>query len=74
MLCPRLSRATLCSLAAAFLILTAATPAFSQDFEVWLIDQSNSPGKTHGGRVYIYEGQISTVVMPPQPLLRTCSI
>ena len=26
-------------------------------FEVWLIDQSNSPGTTDGGTLYIYEGQ-----------------
>jgi hypothetical protein len=44
------------SMAAAFLILTAATPVSAQNFEVWLIDQSNSSGKTYGGRIYIYEG------------------
>jgi hypothetical protein len=27
-----------------------------QRFEVWLIDQSNSPGKAYGGRIYIYDG------------------
>jgi hypothetical protein len=25
-------------------------------FEVWLVDQSNCPGLTYGGKVYIYEG------------------
>jgi hypothetical protein len=44
------------SLAAACLILTAATSVSAQDFEVWLIDQSNTQGKTYGGRIYIYEG------------------
>ncbi|MDM9384378.1 hypothetical protein QUB80_27275 [Chlorogloeopsis sp. ULAP01] len=26
------------------------------NFEVWLVDQSNSPGVSHGGKIYIYEG------------------
>jgi hypothetical protein len=26
------------------------------DFEVWLVDQSNSPGTTSGGRLYIFDG------------------
>ena len=26
------------------------------DFEVWLVDQSNSFGKTYGGAIYVYEG------------------
>src|SRR5262245_35184090 len=25
-------------------------------YEVWAIDQSNSPGKTYGGTLYIYDG------------------
>lgn len=28
-----------------------------KDFEVWAIDQSNSPGTTFGGTLYIYNGQ-----------------
>ena len=36
----------------------AATPAdFEQAFEVWLVDQSNSPGKSYGGRISIYHGE-----------------
>jgi hypothetical protein len=27
-----------------------------QAFEVWLVDQSNSPGKTYGGKISIYDG------------------
>lgn len=30
--------------------------AFSKDFEVWLVDQSNSNGKTFGGSIHIYDG------------------
>jgi hypothetical protein len=28
-----------------------------EDYEVWAIDQSNSPGKTFGGTLYIYSGK-----------------
>jgi hypothetical protein len=44
------------ALVASFLLIAAATPATAQDFEVWLIDQSDSPGLTHGGAIYIYQG------------------
>ena len=27
----------------------------NRDYEVWLIDQSNPPGKTFGGTLYIYQ-------------------
>src|SRR5688572_25667564 len=30
--------------------------AQASGFEVWLVDQSNSPGQTFGGRLYIYDG------------------
>ena len=30
--------------------------SFAKDFEVWLVDQSNSNGKTFGGTIHIYEG------------------
>ncbi|WP_277128265.1 hypothetical protein [Chlorogloeopsis fritschii] len=30
--------------------------AIAKDFEVWLVDQSNSPGVSYGGKIYIYEG------------------
>ena len=32
------------------------TAATAHDFEVWLVDQSNSPGETYGGTIYIYDG------------------
>ena len=28
-----------------------------KDFEVWALDQSNSPGTTFGGLLYIYDGE-----------------
>ena len=41
-------------------VLTAsiglASSTFSKDFEVWLVDQSNSNGKTFGGTIHIYDG------------------
>ena len=43
-------------LAQVLLALVIATPAAAQDFEVWLVDQSDSFGKTYGGTIYIYEG------------------
>jgi hypothetical protein len=56
MLCPMLPRTRMFSLALAFLILTGATSGSDRDFEVWLVDQSDSFGKTYGGTVYIYAG------------------
>ena len=35
----------------------AATAVAETPYEVWGVDQSNSPGKTFGGTVYIYDGQ-----------------
>jgi DNA-binding beta-propeller fold protein YncE len=37
-------------------LFIAVMPATAQPFEVWLVDQSNSPGLTHGGAIYIYQG------------------
>ena len=34
----------------------AATPVAADDFEVWLVDQSNSRASRTGGAGYIYEG------------------
>jgi hypothetical protein len=34
----------------------AALEPDDQAFEVWLVDQSNSPGTTYGGRIAIYDG------------------
>jgi len=48
----RLRFAMLATLALAAL----APPAGAQGFEVWLVDQSNSPGRTYGGRILVYEG------------------
>lgn len=42
-------------LGALFLSATPA-PAVAQDFEVWVVDQSNSFGKTFGGTLYVYQG------------------
>jgi hypothetical protein len=53
---PILPRTRMFSLALAFLILSVATPGSARDFEVWLVDQSDSFGKTYGGTVYIYAG------------------
>jgi hypothetical protein len=39
------------------LLLCAAGPAAAAGFEVWLIDQSNSPGVSYGGAIYIYRGE-----------------
>jgi len=43
-------------LVASVVLFAAASPATAQDFEVWLVDQSNSPSLTHGGAIYIYQG------------------
>jgi hypothetical protein len=50
--------------ALAFVGLTLATPVghtvapagSAEDFEVWLVDQSNSLGKAYGGTIHIYDG------------------
>jgi DNA-binding beta-propeller fold protein YncE len=45
----------------AVLGLAACTPPFGpgagSDYEVWVVDQSNSPGLTHGGAIHIYQGE-----------------
>jgi len=38
------------------LCVLLATPVSAQNFEVWLVDQSDSFGKTYGGTIHIYEG------------------
>ncbi len=40
----------------AALWLTLAAPVAARQFEVWLVDQSNTAGLGYGGRIYIYEG------------------
>jgi hypothetical protein len=37
-------------------LVVSAGPAAAQDFEVWLVDQSNSAGVAHGGAIYVYHG------------------
>jgi DNA-binding beta-propeller fold protein YncE len=39
------------------LVMFVAAAAADTPYEVWGIDQSNSPGKTFGGTVYIYNGK-----------------
>lgn len=41
----------------ASLSMFVATAMAETPYEVWGIDQSNSPGKTYGGTVYIYDGK-----------------
>lgn len=36
------------------------TQASAKNFEVWLVDQSNSKGLEYGGTIYVYEGSRST--------------
>ncbi len=55
-LCSVLTGTRIFTLALALLVLTIATPGSDRDFEVWLVDQSNSLGKTYGGTIHIYEG------------------
>jgi hypothetical protein len=37
-------------------VLASAVQQNDERFEVWLVDQSNSPGKTYGGTIHIYRG------------------
>jgi len=39
------------------LLAAAAGNAFGKPYEVWAIDQSNSPGKAYGGTLYMYDGR-----------------
>jgi hypothetical protein len=50
-------RVTVLLLTLVFPTLAAAEPEHAQAFEVWLVDQSNSPGQTYGGRISIFDGQ-----------------
>lgn len=44
--------------ALAFALLTMAGTAMAErSYEVWAIDQSNSPGLSYGGTLYIYDGK-----------------
>jgi hypothetical protein len=44
-------------IAAGILALSVTTAVAKNSYEVWGIDQSNSPGKSFGGTVYIYDGK-----------------
>ena len=39
------------------LLATAGTALAERSYEVWAIDQSNSPGLSYGGTLYIYDGK-----------------
>jgi len=40
-----------------FVVFAGLNPAFSaEQYEIWAIDQSNSPGLTYGGTIHIYDG------------------
>lgn len=39
------------------LAMVVATAGAKTPYEVWTIDQSNSPGQTFGGTLYVYEGK-----------------
>ena len=56
MFCPARPRARKYALALALISLTAVMPCAARDFEVWLVDQSNSFAKAYGGTLYIYDG------------------
>lgn len=49
-------RTALLALALAASPAAARAADVEQSFEVWLVDQSNSPGKTYGGKISIYDG------------------
>ena len=50
---PRFGRA---ALSLSVLLALGAPAAADSPHEVWAIDQSNSPGKSFGGRIFIWEG------------------
>jgi hypothetical protein len=54
--CPNRVRVVLLALALAACPAAALAADLEESFEVWLVDQSNSPGKTFGGKIYIYDG------------------
>ena len=41
----------------AVIAMGIANPAAAAEFEVWLVDQSNSLGKTYGGAIHVYDGE-----------------
>src|SRR5918993_4797889 len=53
---PNRVRTALLALALISCPAAALAADVEQAFEVWLVDQSNSPGKTYGGKISIYDG------------------
>jgi hypothetical protein len=53
---PKRIRAALLALAVVACPAGAVRADIEPGFEVWLVDQSNSPGKAFGGRISIYDG------------------
>ncbi|CAG0951825.1 hypothetical protein ANRL4_00119 [Anaerolineae bacterium] len=54
---PVMPRMSLLSSFALLFMMGTLSPAFGDSpHEVWAIDQSNSPGKTFGGRIFIWQG------------------
>jgi hypothetical protein len=53
---PNRVRAALLALALVITPSAAVAADGERAFEVWLVDQSNSPGKTFGGKISIYDG------------------
>lgn len=45
------------AIAAITLLLGTQLATAHERYEVWSVDQSNSPGKTYGGTLYIYDGK-----------------
>lgn len=69
-----LTRVTSVLFTASLLLLTAL-PASAQDFEVWLVDQSNSAGTTHGGTIHIFDGPaVSGSAAPDVPPVATIDL
>jgi hypothetical protein len=61
--------------AALLILATACAPATSlvdTDYEVWVLDQSDSPGVSHGGAIYVYDAASlsGTSAEAVQPRLR----
>ena len=51
------TRARLACLGLGLVVVCLTTAVAETPYEVWGIDQSNSPGKSFGGTVYIYDGK-----------------
>jgi hypothetical protein len=49
---------------AVVLTVSAGAPQAHSGYEVWLIDQSNSPGTSHGGFIHVYDGGELTSAAP----------